>query len=62
MKMTRLLWAVLLVLFLFVLLIVSAPARLLSVVVPGDQLLMGGLTGTVWRGSADSVQLKLPQG
>lgn len=62
MKMTRLLWALLLVLFLFVLLIVSAPARLFGVVVPGDQLLMGGLTGTVWRGSAASVQLKLPQG
>jgi hypothetical protein len=31
-------------------------------VVPGDQLLLRGLTGTVWRGSASGVMLRLPQG
>ena len=30
--------------------------------VPGEQLQLHGLTGTVWRGSASSVLLRLPQG
>lgn len=62
MKMSRLLWAALLAMLLFVYLVVSAPARLLHLVVPGEQLLMQGMTGTVWHGSASSVQLRLPQG
>jgi general secretion pathway protein N len=59
---SRLLWAVILALFLFVYLVVSAPARLLHLVVPGGQLLMHGVTGSVWRGSASSLQVRLPQG
>jgi general secretion pathway protein N len=62
MKMSRLLWAALLALLLFVYIVFSAPARLLHLVVPPDQLLMQGLSGTVWRGRASSVQLRLPQG
>lgn len=41
---------------------VSAPARLLYLFVPSEQVLLQGLTGTVWRGTASSVQLRLPQG
>ncbi len=59
---SRLVWAAALVLLLVVNLVVSAPARLLSRVLPGEQLLMQGLAGTVWRGSASSVLLRLPQG
>jgi general secretion pathway protein N len=62
MKMSRLVWAAFLALLLFVYIVVSAPARLLHLVVPSSQLLMQGLSGTVWRGSASSVQLRLPQG
>jgi general secretion pathway protein N len=62
MKMSRLLWAAVPALLLFVHLVVSAPARLLNLVVPGGQLLMHGVEGTVWNGSASSVQLRLSQG
>jgi general secretion pathway protein N len=62
MKMSRLVWAAVLVLLLFVHLVASAPARLLGLVVPGGQLLMHGLAGTVWHGSASGVLLRLPQG
>lgn len=58
----RLIWAAVLALLLCINVIVSAPARLLNLVVPGDQLAMLGLTGTVWNGSASSVLLRLPQG
>jgi hypothetical protein len=47
---------------LLLLLVVSAPARLLHLFVPADQVLLQGLEGTVWRGTASSVQLRLPQG
>jgi hypothetical protein len=47
---------------LFVNLLVSAPARLLHLALPGEQLVMHGLAGTVWHGSASSVSLRLPQG
>ena len=60
--MSRLLWAALLALLLFAYIVVSAPARLLHLVVPSGQLLMQGLSGTVWQGTASSVQLRLPQG
>ena len=43
-------------------LVVTAPARLLSAVVPGDQLQLHGLSGTVWHGSASGMLLRLPQG
>jgi len=59
---SRLVWAAVLALLLVVSLFTSAPARLLYRVVPADQLLLQGLTGTVWRGSASSVSLRLPQG
>lgn len=45
-----------------VVLVASAPARLLYLFVPAEQLLLQGLSGTVWRGTASSVQVRLPQG
>ena len=55
-------WVALFALLLAVLLAVTAPARLLHRVVPAQQVLLQGLSGTVWHGSAASVQLRLPQG
>ena len=55
-------WAALAALLLAVLLLVTAPARLLYRVVPAQQVLLQGLSGTVWQGAATSVQLRLPQG
>ena len=62
MNKSRLLWAAALGLLFLTSLLMSAPARLLSHVVPGEQLLMRGLEGTVWEGSASSVLVRLPQG
>lgn len=62
MKIRRLLWAAILLVFLFFLLLASVPARLLNFVVPADQLMMSGLSGTVWQGRASAVRLRLPQG
>ena len=62
MKKRYLVWALALALLLGVNLMRTAPARLLHFAVPGDQLMMQGLTGTVWRGSASSVLLRMPQG
>lgn len=58
----RLAGAAVLVLLLVATLVVTAPARLFYLAVPGDQLLLRGLSGTVWHGSASGVLLKLPQG
>lgn len=62
MKKSRLLWIAALILLFFISLLMSAPARLLSHVVPPEQVLMRGLAGTVWQGSASSVIVHLPQG
>ena len=62
MKKSWLTLAGLLALLFLVVLIVSAPARLLYLFVPSEQLLLQGLSGTVWRGIASSVQVRLPQG
>jgi general secretion pathway protein N len=61
-KKSYLFGAAVLALLLCVNLVVSAPARLLYRVLPGEQLMLHGLSGTVWRGSASSVLLRLPQG
>ena len=39
-------------LVLILLLMIMAPARLLQSVLPGDQILLQGLSGTLWRGHA----------
>jgi general secretion pathway protein N len=62
MTISRLVGALALALLFFVTLVATAPARLLSWAVPGEQVLLGGLSGTVWDGSASSVMIRLPQG
>lgn len=62
MKLNLLVGAVVLALLFIVNLLVTAPARLLGMVVPGEQIVLRGLTGTLWDGSASSVMLRLPQG
>lgn len=62
MKLSHLLGGAALLLVLLVSLIATAPARLLSLVVPADQLLMQGFSGTVWHGSASRCMLRLPAG
>lgn len=43
-------------------LVVSAPARLLGSLLPADQVVLQGLEGTVWRGSASRVLARAPTG
>lgn len=62
MTISRLVGALALALLFFVTLVATAPARLLSWAVPGDLVSLGGLSGTVWDGSASSVMIRLPQG
>lgn len=50
--MSRLTWGVALALLLCTSLLMSAPARLLNLVLPSGQVLMAGFEGTLWRGSA----------
>ena len=62
MRSSRITWVVVLVLVLLCSLLASAPARMLSLVLPGEQVLMSGLAGTLWQGSASRCLLRLPQG
>ena len=62
MRLPRIAWGVALVLVLLLSLLASAPARMLSLVLPGEQVLMSGLAGTLWQGSASRCMLRLPQG
>ncbi|MFT4518680.1 MAG: general secretion pathway protein N [Halioglobus sp.] len=43
-------------------LVASAPARLLSLVLPGEQIVLQGLSGTLWQGSASRCMMRLPAG
>ncbi len=49
---SRIVGALALLLFLLLCLVVTAPARLLGLLLPGEQVVIQGLSGTVWRGSA----------
>jgi general secretion pathway protein N len=60
--MSRFAIGVALALLLLASLVVSAPARLLNRVLPGDQVLMQGFDGTVWRGSASRCLVRLGPG
>jgi general secretion pathway protein N len=51
-----------LVLLLSVSLVLSAPARLLGALLPPEQVLLQGLEGTVWRGSASRALVRAPAG
>jgi len=52
MAVSRTVWAAALVLFLLACLLATAPARLLGLMLPSGQVIMQGLSGTVWRGRA----------
>ncbi|MGB1140782.1 MAG: type II secretion system protein N [Halioglobus sp.] len=62
MTFSRLALAACLAVVFVVALVVSAPARLLSLVVPGNTVSLQGLSGTVWEGSASRSMVKLPAG
>lgn len=49
-------------LVLLLLLLAMAPARLLSVVLPGDQLSLQGVSGSLWRGSSSRAMLRAGRG
>ena len=52
MRVSHLAWGVALALFFSLVLLAAAPARLLGLVLPSEQVLMDGFQGTLWRGSA----------
>ena len=62
MRVSHLAWGVALALFFTLVLLAGAPARLLGLVLPSEQVLMGGFQGTLWRGSASRCVLQLPAG
>lgn len=62
MRLARLAGGVALVLVFLAILIATAPARLLNRVLPGEQIVLAGVEGTVWRGSASRCMLQLPPG
>jgi general secretion pathway protein N len=60
--MSRVIWGVTLVLVLLFSFLAAAPARLLTLVLPEEQLVVEGLTGTLWRGQASRCLLRIPAG
>lgn len=60
--MSRTLRVVAVLLLLVVCLLVSSPARLLALVLPSDQVVMQGFSGTLWRGSASRCLVNSPAG
>ncbi len=60
--MSRVTWGGALALLLCISLVASAPARLLRLVLPGEQVLMQGFGGTVWRGSASRCLVRAGSG
>jgi len=62
MRWSRFGWGVALALFFVAALVVYAPARLLGLVLPAEQVVMTGFEGTLWRGGASRCLLRLPPG
>ena len=60
--MSRFTLGLILALLLGVSLVVSAPARLLNLVLPAEQVLMQGFGGTLWRGSASRALVRAGPG
>jgi general secretion pathway protein N len=60
--MSRIAWGLVLALLLCVSLVVSAPARLLNLVLPSEQVLMQGFGGTLWRGNASRALVRVGPG
>ncbi|MDX1732822.1 MAG: type II secretion system protein N [Halioglobus sp.] len=62
MTLSRISLALVLALVLVVAVLAAAPARLLHLVLPGEQVVMQGLSGTLWNGRASRCLLRLPPG
>lgn len=62
MVLTRILPALVLVLVLVYSLLAAAPARLIARVIPADDVVLTGLSGTVWDGRASRALVKIPSG
>lgn len=59
---TRILGAIALALALLIVLLASAPARLLGLLLPSEQVLLQGFSGTIWRGSASRCLVRVGPG
>lgn len=59
---SRLLPALLLLLVLLFSVVAGAPARLLTLFVPAEDVVLEGVSGTVWGGSASRAMVRLPSG
>ena len=55
-------YGLILALLLLVALVVTAPARLLALVLPADRVVMQGFNGTLWRGSASRTLVEIGPG
>jgi hypothetical protein len=62
MRLSNLAQGIALALFFTLVLVASAPARLLGYVLPSGQIVMDGFQGTLWSGSASRCVLHLPPG
>ena len=51
-----------LALLLLLCLLVTAPARLLGLILPADMIIMQGFSGTLWRGTASRCLVQTPAG
>ena len=60
--MTRLQWIALALVALLVGILVTAPARLLLPLLPAEQVVVQGLQGSLWRGSAGAVLVRTSSG
>jgi general secretion pathway protein N len=58
----RLLWALALAMVLLACLLATAPSRLLGLLLPADQVLLQGFSGTLWRGSASRCLVRVGPG
>ncbi len=60
--MSRPLLAISLAVLLLATLVITAPARLVGIILPGEQVVLQGLAGTVWQGSAARCLVQVPGG
>ena len=60
--MSRVTLGLVLALLLLISLVLSAPARLVGLVLPGEQIVMQGFNGTLWRGFASRCLLRTESG
>lgn len=59
---SRTLRALVLAGFLLICLVATAPARLLGLILPDDEVVMQGFAGSIWRGEASRCMLRTPAG